>query len=139
LQAFCGWFASEFASADTSVVCRDERSRNVPADLRDEALIAPRGVEPPVPAARLTIPGRIVQTSPPTLTQTTRKEVTMTSSREAWLCVLQDADGNEETELITIERGREGTAPVIEVTNGVRITCTQPATMTATGAERPAA
>ena len=43
----------------------------------------------------------------------------MSNLREAWLCVLQDADGNEETELITIERGREG-PPVIEVTNGVR-------------------
>jgi hypothetical protein len=55
----------------------------------------------------------------------------MSSVREAWLCVLQDADGNEETELITIERVRDGSAPVIELTNGVRITCTQPATMSA--------
>ena len=63
----------------------------------------------------------------------------MASRREAWLCVLQDADDNEETELITIERGRADAAPVIEVTNGVRITCTQPANVSATGAERPAA
>jgi hypothetical protein len=63
----------------------------------------------------------------------------MSTCREAWLCVLQDADGNEEMELIMIERGREDAAPVIEVTNGVRITCTQPATSSATGAGRLAA
>jgi hypothetical protein len=48
----------------------------------------------------------------------------MTSRRETWLCVLQDADDNEETELITIERACDGAAPVIELTNGVGITCT---------------
>ena len=52
----------------------------------------------------------------------------MSNHREAWLWILQDADGNEETELITIQRGRDGSAPVIELTNGVRITCTLPAT-----------
>jgi hypothetical protein len=57
----------------------------------------------------------------------------MPSLREAWLCVLQDADGNEEAELITIEDG--GGAPVIELTNGVRITCTQPVITSAAPAE----
>jgi hypothetical protein len=42
------------------------------------------------------------------------------------VCVLQDADGNEETELITIELAGDGAPPVIELTTGVRITCTQP-------------
>jgi hypothetical protein len=35
--------------------------------------------------------------------QTTRKEITVLTRREAWLSVIQDTDGNEETELITIE------------------------------------
>jgi hypothetical protein len=74
------------------------------------------------------MPARIVQTRPPSRTQTTRKGVTMSSHREAWLCVLQDADGNEETELVTIERNGDGAPPLIELTNGVRITCTLPAT-----------
>ena len=52
----------------------------------------------------------------------------MSSLREAWLCVLQEMDGQEETELVTIERNGEDCAPVIELTNGVRITCTQSAT-----------
>ncbi len=51
----------------------------------------------------------------------------MSSRREAWLCVLQDADGNEEMELVTIERNGDGAPPVIELTNGVRVTCTLPA------------
>jgi hypothetical protein len=93
--------------------------------------LAPGGVEPPVPVPRLNIPARIVQMSLPSSSKTIRKEVTMSSSREAWLCVLQDADGHEETELITIERGRNDSAPVIELTNGLRITCTSPATATA--------
>jgi hypothetical protein len=58
---------------------------------------------------------------------------------EAWLCVLQDADGSEETELITIGPAGDGAPPVIELTNGVRITCTLPATMRATGAKTVAA
>ena len=114
-------------------------SRNVPDDLRDDALIVPRGVEPPVPVARLNIPARIVPTSPPSPTPTTRMGVTMSSRLEAWLCVLQDADGNEETELITIDRNGDGCAPVIEVTNGVRITCTQPATISEACAEKASA
>jgi hypothetical protein len=89
--------------------------------------------------ARLTIPARIVQTSLLNLTQTTRREVTMTSRREAWLCVLQDADGTEEAELITIERLGDGAPPVIELTNGVRITCTVPATSAAGPTEKAAA
>jgi hypothetical protein len=47
---------------------------------------------------------------------------------EAWLCVLQDAEGHEETELVTIESDGHGSPRVIELTNGIRITCTQPAT-----------
>jgi hypothetical protein len=47
----------------------------------------------------------------------------MSSLREAWLCVLQNEDGAEETELITIERAANDSPPVIELTNGVRITC----------------
>jgi hypothetical protein len=60
--------------------------------------MAPGGVEPPASVARLSIPARIVQTSPPNRTLTTRKGVTMSSLREAWLCVLQEMDGQEETE-----------------------------------------
>lgn len=63
----------------------------------------------------------------------------MSSLREAWLCVLQDADGNQETELITIECNGDGSAPVIELTNGVRITCTQPVTISAASATKPPA
>jgi hypothetical protein len=70
---------------------------------------------------------RIVQTSPPNLFPRTRKGVTMSNHHGPWLRVLQDADGNEETELITIDRDGDHTPPVIELTNGVRITCTQPA------------
>lgn len=82
--------------------------------------MAPGGVEPPVPVARLNIPGRIVQTSAPSRIQTTRKGATMSSLREAWLCVFQDADGHEETELITIECNGDGRASAIELTNGLR-------------------
>jgi hypothetical protein len=32
----------------------------------------------------------------------------MSTGREAWLCVVEDADGNEETELVTIERNGDG-------------------------------
>ena len=70
------------------------------------------------PVARLKIPVRIVQTSPPSPIQTTRKEITMSSRREAWLCGLRDADDKQETELITIERDANGCARVIELTNG---------------------
>jgi hypothetical protein len=52
-----------------------------------------------------------------------REEGTMSRLREAWLCVLQDENGAEETELITIERTANDFPPVIELTNGVRITC----------------
>ena len=38
----------------------------------------------------------------------TRHGVMMTSLPETWLCVLQDADDNEETELLTIERVGDG-------------------------------
>ena len=51
----------------------------------------------------------------------------MSILREAWLCAVQGADGNEETEFL------------IELTNGARITCTQPANMSEAGAENVAA
>ncbi len=51
----------------------------------------------------------------------------MSIFREAWLCAVQGADGNEETEFL------------IELTNGARITCTQPANMSEAGAESVAA
>lgn len=47
--------------------------------------------------------------------------------REAWLAVVQDADGSEETEVVTLE-GATGTAgATIELTDGSRITLTAPA------------
>jgi hypothetical protein len=49
---------------------------------------------------------------------------------EKWLCVLQDADGNEETGLVTIERNGDRAPPLIELTNGLRVTCTLPASTT---------
>lgn len=51
----------------------------------------------------------------------------MPRMREAWTAVVQDADGVEETELVTIERDGEGAPPVIELTDGRRITCVEPA------------
>jgi len=63
----------------------------------------------------------------------------MSTICEAWLCVLQDVDGHEETELVTIERNRDGSPPLIEVTNGIRVTCIEPATASATGAATTAA
>jgi hypothetical protein len=71
LQALFALFASEFASVDRSVVCRDDARGSAPDALRDRAQIALRGVEPPVPGARLTIAGRIVQTSLPRSAQMT--------------------------------------------------------------------
>jgi hypothetical protein len=56
--------------------------------------MGPREVEPPVPLGRLGIAAQTVQTIPPSRIQTTGKGVTMSTRREAWLCVLQDADGN---------------------------------------------
>jgi len=50
----------------------------------------------------------------------------MWNRREAWLCVLRDADGHEETELVMIEWNGDGAPALIELTNGVRVTCTQP-------------
>jgi hypothetical protein len=70
--------------------------------------MAPGGVEPPAPVARLNIRARSVQVSPLSRTRTTGKGVTMSSLREAWLCVLQDGNGKEETEWITIERYGDG-------------------------------
>jgi hypothetical protein len=62
----------------------------------------------------------------------------MSTHREAWLCVTQDADGNEETELVTIERTGDGAPLVIELTNGLRVTCTQSVTTSAIGSARAA-
>lgn len=70
--------------------------------------MAPGGVEPPASGARLKIPARIVQITLPTRNQTTRKGVTMSTIREAWLSVVQDGDGREETELVTIDRDADG-------------------------------
>jgi hypothetical protein len=89
--------------------------------------------------ARLTIPARSVQTRALSSIQTTRKGVTMSTRCEAWLCVLQDADGNEETELVTIERNGEGAPPLIELTNGVRVTCTLAVSASTNGEARVAA
>jgi hypothetical protein len=61
--------------------------------------------------ARLNIPAWIVQTSPPNPIPTTRERITIASLREALLCGFQDADGYEDTELITIERNGDGRAP----------------------------
>jgi hypothetical protein len=49
-----------------------------------------------------------------------------TTRREAWLAVVQDEDGSEETEVVTIDHS--GPAPVIEITDGRRITCIRPTT-----------
>ncbi len=47
--------------------------------------------------------------------------------RQAWLAVVQHGDDEpEETEVVTIEQG-EGLPPVIELTDGTRITCVSPA------------
>lgn len=47
---------------------------------------------------------------------------------QAWIAVVQDADGNEETEVVTItsSTAREGT--IIDLTDGTRITLVEPAT-----------
>lgn len=49
------------------------------------------------------------------------------SERQAWLAVVQEEDGDEETELVTIEAGNAGMldeGTVVELTNGQRITFT---------------
>lgn len=48
-----------------------------------------------------------------------------TTTRKAWTAVVQDADGNQETEVVTITDAE--TLPVIELTDGTRITCVEPA------------
>jgi hypothetical protein len=45
--------------------------------------------------------------------------------RESWLAVVQTADGEEETELVVIDAA-PGCPPVIELSDGVRITCVEP-------------
>jgi len=49
----------------------------------------------------------------------------MTTSRDAWLAVVQDGD-DQETELVTIE-SVDGQPRTIELTSGVRITLLEPA------------
>ena len=85
--------------------------------------MAPGGIEPPNDPARLNIPSRILQKRLRSPLKASREEGTMSRLREAWLCVLQDENGAEKTELITIERTANDFPPVIELTNGVRITC----------------
>ena len=48
----------------------------------------------------------------------------MCPESRAFVAVVQDADGNQETELVTIT---DGALPVIELTDGTRITCLEPA------------
>ena len=55
--------------------------------------------------------------------------MTAPSKTEAWLAVVQDTDGNEESELVTISYP-DG-LPVIELTDGSRITAVEPAVETA--------
>jgi hypothetical protein len=58
-------------------------------------------------------PARIVQITLLNRNETTRKGVTLSTIREAWFCVLQDADGNAEdradhiVRLSAAIRGRE--------------------------------
>jgi hypothetical protein len=54
-------------------------------------------------------------------------------------CVVQDTDGNEETDLVTIEWSGDGAPPLIELTNGMRVTCTLAANASTTGGARVAA
>ena len=93
------------------------RSRNAPDDLRDKAPIASRsrisgiggpaehpgadrvdepdeGLDPGRGPDRVDEPAQQCPDDP--------KRGHDSSRREAWLCVLQGADGNEETELITL-------------------------------------
>ena len=48
--------------------------------------------------------------------------------REAWLATVQRGEhpSDQETELVTIERDGDG-PPVIELTDGTRIQCVEPA------------
>jgi hypothetical protein len=46
------------------------------------------------------------------------------ADREAWLAVVETADGERETELVTIERDAGG-VPTIDLTDGTRITCVE--------------
>ncbi|HVM69557.1 MAG TPA: hypothetical protein VM204_06950 [Gaiellaceae bacterium] len=52
------------------------------------------------------------------------------SAREAWIGVVQDADGNEETELVTLDGAHAEPGATIELTDGQRITLTAPAVET---------
>jgi hypothetical protein len=49
------------------------------------------------------------------------------TTRRAWTAVVQDADGNQETELVTIVQASIDEPPLIELTDGTRITCVEPA------------
>jgi hypothetical protein len=47
------------------------------------------------------------------------------SAREAWLAVLEDEDGNEETELVTVSGVTVTEGATIETTSGERLTFTE--------------
>lgn len=49
------------------------------------------------------------------------------SSREAWMAVVERDGEQPESELVTIERTADGAPPVIVLTDGTRISCTEPA------------
>lgn len=50
-----------------------------------------------------------------------------TTTREAWTAVVQDADGNQETELLTLTGAHAEPGATFELTDGTRITCVEPA------------
>ena len=52
----------------------------------------------------------------------------MCPESRAFVAVVQDADGEQETELVMITGGE---LPVIELTDGTRITCIEPAAQAA--------
>ncbi len=49
--------------------------------------------------------------------------------REAWIATVQHGDDptDQETELVTIEREGDFGPPIIELTDGTRIQCVEPA------------
>lgn len=50
-----------------------------------------------------------------------------TKTREAWTAVVQDAEGNEEIELVTLTGAHAEPGATLELTDGTRITCVSPA------------
>lgn len=55
----------------------------------------------------------------------------MSTLTEAWTAVVQDADGQEETELVTLRGAHAEPGATIETTDGQRITLVAPAGETA--------